>query len=224
MRFEDASEDPYVRMPREVLEHFGSDVDAVSARFEGAHYFHGTRVVDPQQFQSRGILPLDEVVEQIWRILYDLVQAEVSSEQWDEVRRLIESGAGGHDGWLYRLKTGSRLHYGPHALLVREFLFMPQETGSHDYLACPEIVQDISRCFKSVHGIDLEERFCRAAVPCIVKFRRTDTCLEATRIALWYAFSKLREGRLTSNANGGFDGRGQPIPPDDVMGIEVIAS
>ncbi len=67
-------EAPWKRMPREVLERFGTSVDDI--RFEGAYYFHGTRALDHERFRSHGILPLDQMVEQIWPKLYDLVRNE----------------------------------------------------------------------------------------------------------------------------------------------------
>jgi hypothetical protein len=44
-RFESGSEDPQKLMPRDVLEQFGLALDDI--RFVGAYYFHGTRVLHP---------------------------------------------------------------------------------------------------------------------------------------------------------------------------------
>jgi hypothetical protein len=98
-------------MPREVPEQFGTTVD--DARFGGAYYFHGTRVRDPGSFLRQGILPLDQMVEQIWSMLYEFVCEERTQKQWAEFRKAIETDACGHDGDLYRLKTRDRLHLGP---------------------------------------------------------------------------------------------------------------
>ncbi len=49
-------------------------------------------------------------------------------------------------------------------MLVRETLLDPSATNSHDYLGCPEIVQDIARCYQSAYGVDLETRFLPARV------------------------------------------------------------
>lgn len=219
-RFSNYSEDPYRRMPRELLETLGRDVNALTV--DGAFYFHGTRSLDPDDFYRHGVLPLDQMVERIWSTLYELVRDGCTEDEWADFRRAVESDAGGHDGFLYRLKAGDRVHFGPYALLVREIFFDPSATGSHDYLGCPEIVQDIARCYRSACGFDLETRFCESSQAVIVRFRSTDVWEGALPTALWYVFAKLRDDELTSNANGGFDGHGRAVPPEDVVAVEVV--
>jgi hypothetical protein len=107
---------------------------------------------------------------------------------------------------------------------VRETFFQPRSTGSHDYLSCPEIVQDIARCFSSAHGINLERRFCDAAKPCIVKFRSTQLRPGAINAALWYAYTKLRDGEVRSNSNYSFDGDGEAVPAPDVVEVEIVST
>lgn len=219
-RFADNSQDPYLRMPRELLASLDRDIAVV--RLDGTFYFHGSRVVDPDALGREGILPLDQMIERIWPMLYEFVRDERSPDEWAIFRRGVEQKTGGHDCDLYRLKTGDHIHFGPHALLVREIFFDPNATRSHDYLGCPEIVQDIARCYESVYGVDLESRFCAGSVPVIVKFRSTDVWEGSLPAALWYTCSMLRDGELTSNANGGFQGAGRAVPPKDVVAVEVV--
>jgi len=216
----DSSEDPYVRLPRELLDGLGRGAETVS--FDSAFYFHGTRVTDPDSFYRDGILPLDDVIERLWAGLFELVRDERSTEEWAAFRRDVERDAGGHDGFLYRLKTGDRLHFGPYGVLVRETLLDPSATSSHDYLGCPEIVQDIARCYQSVHDVDLEARFCAASRPIIVKFQSSDVWAGALPTALWFVYAKLRHDELTLNARGGFDGEGRAVPPEDVVDVKVV--
>ena len=136
--------------------------------------------------------------------LRELAGDEITDEEWADFRNSVEAGAGGHDGVLYRLKTGGRIHFGPFGLIMRETFFDPYATGSHDYLGCPEIVQDISRCYTSARGGDLERRFCEAAKGCIVKFRSANCRPGDVKAALWYAYTKLRDGEISSNANYAF--------------------
>jgi hypothetical protein len=110
-RFEEAPEDPWQLMPREVLGAFGADADTLAARFEGAYYFHGTRAIDPEAFGRRGIQPLDQIVDGLWATLRELA-GDVADAEWDALRRSVEADACGHDGYLYRLKTGGRIHFG----------------------------------------------------------------------------------------------------------------
>jgi hypothetical protein len=197
-------------------------VDIDTLRLEGAFYFHGTRALDPGNFAARGLLPLGQFVDEIWAMLYQLVRAECSEGEWAAFRRAVESGAGGHDGWLYRLKTSDALHHGPHALLVRAVLLEPESTGSHDYLACPEIVQDIARCYKTAYGVDLEALFRSRAVGCIVKFRSGILLPQAVRAACWYLFTAVREQELSSHSAWGFDAQGVAIPPGSVVQVELV--
>jgi hypothetical protein len=214
-RFSDTSEAPYERMPREVLSELGTDASLI--QLEDVYYFHGTRVVDPNEFLRRGILPFPEIIEQIWRTLYELLRRthEFNLDQWNDFRRSVESK---HP---YNVKAENKFDHGPNAFVVRELLFHPG-TARHDYLACPEIVQDIARFFRSAHGVDLEERFCSESKACIVKFRSSKKPSDVLTPVLWYLFSMLRTGEVTENAEGGFAGEGILVPPEDVIAVEVI--
>jgi hypothetical protein len=57
------------------------------------------------------------------------------------------------------------------AWLRSECLLDPEATLSHDYLGCPEIVQDTAGCYASTFTVDLERYFCDATVACIVRVR-----------------------------------------------------
>jgi len=228
-RFESGSEDPQKLMPREVLEQFGLALDDI--RFVGAYYFHGTRVLHPERFLSYGILPLDQMVEEIWAMLYELVRSDRTEKQWSEFRAIVEQGdssAYGHDcehfSGLYRLKTRAdrRRLLGPYGLLVREVFVDPQATWSHDYLASPEIIRDIAICYRAIFGVDLERRFHDASKPCIIKFRTDHGELGAVITALWYVYRKLRGEKVTDIVGWSFDGEGVLVPPEAITAIEVV--
>lgn len=161
-RFSDSSEDPWHRMPRELLANLAVDAEI---RVESACFFHGSRVPDPAVFWREGILPLDRVLERIWTTLFELVGDTIAAEEWAGFRRSIESVAGDDNGWMYRLKTDGPMQYGPQALLVRDVFLDPAVTGSHDYLSCPEIVQDIASCFHASYAVDLEALYRASTVP-----------------------------------------------------------
>jgi hypothetical protein len=221
-QLEDTTEDPWERMPREVLERLGIDIETVVERFDGAYYFHGTRAIDPEAFRQRGILPLDQMVDELWATLREFAGDEITNEKWAEFRRSVEAGAGVHDGFLYRLKTGGRIHFGPFGLVVRETFFEPGSTRSHDCLGCPEIVEDIAACFASAHEINLERHFCDAAKPCIVMFRSATCRPGDVKAALWYAYTKLRGGEISSNSNYSYDGEGKAVAAEDVVNVEIV--
>jgi hypothetical protein len=219
--FDVADEDPFRLMPNEVLAGFGIDIDTVVIPY--ACFFHGSRVLDPNGFRRDGILPLDRMIEPIWSELRSFTCDVCSDAEWSKFRRWVEDSGGGHGGFLYRLKTGDRMHFGPQALTVRQVLVEPDQTPSHDYLGCPEIIEDIASCFETAHGVDLRTRFCDASHPVIVKFTSTNVWNGVLPTALWYVYDWLRDGELTSQAGGGFDGAGAPVSPDDVIEVERVA-
>jgi hypothetical protein len=44
----------------------------------------------------------------------------------------------------------------------------------------------------------------------------------AGRVALWYIFSILRNGELTTNARSGFDLEASRSPTQDVVQVEIV--
>ncbi len=221
--FADHAEDPWEQMPRELTEHFGASVDEVRARFDGAFYFHGTRVVDPDAFYRRGILPLDHMIDPLWSTLRELAPRDLTNEDWALFVNSVESGVDNQDTRLYRLKTGSGLSFGPFGLLVREILLDPGAASSHDYLRTPEIIEDIARAYLTAYGVDLQALFCAASHPCVVTFKRRQLRPGAVKAALWYSYTKVRDGELTMSANWSFDGSGYPVPPEDIVSVKIIS-
>jgi hypothetical protein len=223
-RFSDHRVDPR-RMPREVLETLGTATELI--HFDECAVFHGTRAINPESFRLRGILTLDEVLDEIWEMLHGLAGADIGDTEWAELRQSVERGdLDTQSAWLYRFKaagggTSVEQNRGPFAMVVREFFLRPTETGSYDYLGCPEIVQDICECVHDTTGINLEARFQKASSPCVVEFRDL-VQPGAVEAALWYVFSIFREGELTLNARMGYDRGGRSVPPADILGVEVV--
>jgi hypothetical protein len=213
--------EPPHSMPDDVLSGFGTERERVAERFVGACYFHGTRTLDPGAFRRRGILPLSDMLDEVWDILHSLVAVEINQRDWMAFRMSIEQGAGGDSGWAYRVKTGDPRNHGPCGTLVREMVLAPP-SFVHDYLDCPEIIQDIARSYEAAFGTDLERRFRAVSTPCIVKFRSKDVCSGTVESALWYAYAKLRGEKIGFEANAGTPGNGRRVPPGDVL--DVVAA
>jgi hypothetical protein len=190
------------------------EVTDADVAFEGAYYFHGTRVFDPATFRQEGIQPLGKVIDRLWTSLHTLVADTVTDMQWRRLRAAIEAGAGDGD-YQYCLKTEHPSLHGPYALLAREH-HLPRE-GHHDYLAIPEIVEDIARSC----GLDLAQRFQDATTPCVVKFRTACADTDILHASFWYIHGILHDGKPGWLAQCDYDGRGQVVPPEDVIGIEL---
>jgi hypothetical protein len=201
--------------PREMFRRL--DLTSADVSFEGAYYFHGSRVFDRARFAEEGILPLGQVIDRLWTSLHTLVADTVTEADWRQLRADIEAGGGGHSGSLYRLKTnGSGRLGGPYALLARQH-HLPRD-GHHNYLAIPEIVEDIARCC----GLDLAERFRAATTPCIVKFRTASMNADVLNAGFWYIHGMLHDGMPGWLAQCDYDGRGKPVLQDEVVAVELI--
>jgi hypothetical protein len=185
-----------------------------------AYWFHLSRVTNPKCFEA-GIFPLDAQLIRIWEDLERLAVNLVSIEDWHAFR----SGAKrthSHHGGLYGMKVRDRMHWGPFAILVREAAFRSREIGNHDYLATPEIVEDICMSFKATFGIDLLTIFEAHSRPCIVKFWEDCPHEGVVSAAINYAYAVLHGNELSIDTNTCFDGRAIPITPARIIGINEI--
>jgi hypothetical protein len=212
-------EDPWVAVPRILLAEVGVDIGDVS--FDGAYYFHGTRVLRPHAFLRDGILPLGVMLDQLWADLYSLCDGEVSPAQWGALRCGLEGETrtplhDEHSAWLYRIKFASQFHHGPYASLVRAHTLDPIE-GQHDYLKSPEIVEDIARCL----GLGLQARFEAQARSCIVKFRHSEVNQQTVEAALLFVLAWVHGQPLGRDSVYGVDCRGA-VPAADVMYVDEI--
>jgi hypothetical protein len=219
--FDDTSQDPLVRMPREVSARLDRDIASVG--FEGSIYFHATRVLDPNCFGREGILPLGMMLEHIWGMLFDLVSDVCSAADWSSFRQWWNEGGDGPDGGLYRSKVNSQLAQGPYGILVQEMFFRRGEVNISNFLECPEIVQDISRCFEAHRGVDLQSRFCEASTPVVVSFRGPYTGVGSVEAAFWYVYNQVRDGSMSNNSDCCFDGWGSPVEVEQIISIVEVS-
>jgi len=207
-------EHPWVVIPHMVFA--AVDVDITRVSFDAMHLVHGTRTVDPTSFEREGILPLGKMVDRIWRMLRDLCP-EMTDSEWARFRGDVEVGNKFDAAWLYQHKVGRPSLHGPYGSLVREHTCYPI-AGEHDYLASPEIIEDIARC----SSFDLQERFNAAAKKCTVTFQERVVPLPAIEAALLYVYSKTRGETLSRASIYGHDCRGVGVEPHDIVAVECI--
>jgi hypothetical protein len=210
-------EDPFALMPRRVFASLGRSIRDL--RFVRGHFFHGSRVVDPDVFFRRGILPLARIIDEIWDVLYRLVETDCPKDKWDSFRRDMESQGCGDSGDIYRERLRHPLHHGPDSYLIRDALLRP-DAAWHDYLKIPEIVQDITRCY----GKDLEARFRAATVACIVEFEGPiDSPETAANTACWYLLDVVRGDRTSAEHLGwGPSLHGIAVTPESVIAVKTV--
>jgi hypothetical protein len=207
------------RMHRPPEDLLFAEVEGMAAgpiSYDRTCWFHLTRANLDSSF-SDGILPLGTSKNLIWDFLGSLVDPRISPELWTAFRRDMGSS---HWACLYDMKVASRDHWGPFAILVRGHAFSAQETGSHDYLCAPEIVEDICRCFSGRFDFDLLESFKANTRACVVKFAEDTPRPDCVRAAVYHLYNRARRFDCSMHCNTCYDGQGVPVRPDQILKVE----
>jgi hypothetical protein len=182
----------------------------------GISWFHLTRTLAETTF-SDGILPLGAALPKLWDMLVSIPKARIKR------RRLEELRTNGVPNYQYNLKAPHKLHHGPYAMLVRESAFNSSEIGNHDYLALPEIIEDICRGYQDKFKESIQDEIMAALRPCIVKFEdRSGTRSDVIGPALQYCLCKAWNEELHIHANTCFDGGGETVPFESIQRIDFL--
>ncbi|GEM49778.1 hypothetical protein [Deinococcus cellulosilyticus] len=184
----------------------------------GVHWFHLTRVFPGTTFEE-GIQPLGDRLHVLWDQLEPLALQHITAANWQDFKRHL---APHHNHDLYNLKIKDRQHWGPYALLVREVAFSPRTLGNHDYLATPEIIEDICVCFHERFGMNLLPQYQQHTQPCIVTFVGPADREDVLPTSLFYAYQSYHNEELTWHANTCFDGEGHLIPATAIRNIMIL--
>ncbi|WP_297573612.1 hypothetical protein [uncultured Deefgea sp.] len=180
-------------------------------------WFHTTRILPGTVF-SEGILPLNAALPLLKEML---IQAIDDLNIREQLRRSLESGC--IADFHYSYKTQNSIHWGPYGILVKEVAFHSQKLSQHDYLAMPEIIEDICNGFQKTSGIDLMPEYSAKLKPAIIKFvhpnNSDELCLAA---ALCYVYSQIHSGAPCSNSVFCFDGENNPVPPQHILKMEIV--
>lgn len=180
-------------------------------------WFHTTRVLPGTTF-SEGILPLNAALPALKERLIEAVDDPSLKAQLRYA--LHVGGVGDHH---YANKTQNSMHWGPYAILVREVASCAADLSQHDYLAMPEIIEDICNGFDGPVRDELLTVFSAKLRPAVVKFTAPVDQGEAyIATALCYVRSMIQEGRLDTNSVICFDGENYPVPPHDILKVEFV--
>lgn len=195
----------------EVVAQFGMPRNPTSV-----YWFHLTRTTRSNDF-SQGLMPLGEVLELLWKTLIELAPSPLVK------RNLLDLKNSGVNNFHYNLKSPDKFHWGPYAILVREVAFHAHSLSQHDYLAMPEIIEDICNGYESAYGTSIIDVYESAFVPCIVKFRSDCNYPKACiRAALCYVRTHMRGERPDGGTVMCFDGNGTQIPPSSIVSVEYV--
>lgn len=181
-------------------------------------WFHGTRVPKGTTF-TEGLLPLGE---QIPRLMDMLVEALENDFDKQSVKSAFER-RGGY-AFHFANKLNDSIHWGPYAFLVKDVVTSRNSLGQHDYLAMPEIIEDLCEEVKNANGLELLSQFREKLQPVIVKFKAPagDSAEYALSVAICYLNSVVHEGQASSNSVWCFDGKGNAVPPRDILKVEEV--
>ncbi|PEF94031.1 hypothetical protein [Bacillus cereus] len=206
-----------------LLEQIKKLIRKTDINYDRTVWFHGTRTNN--DFKD-GILPLGEVIENIWDNLYKLVQKEISLEMWTEFRSNVENGLGGDGAYHYNLKINLKKAWGPYGLLIREITFIPPEkfsdVGNHNYIKIPEIIEDICLEFDKKYQLNLKERFEDNSSKCIVHFYTFNTKEKYIGSALHYLYLCFHDFEMDNNCSIAFDGEGVKVPSEHILSVELL--
>jgi hypothetical protein len=191
---------------------------AKSLTYDATCWFHLTRAGSDTNFEQ-GILPLGIQIDSIWDSLFDLLEGSFPNDKWSDFRHSVETDSSHHLAKIYRLKTTRQHLWGPYAILIQDMAFDAKAHGNHDYLGIPEIIDDICTCFQQYSGINIRDVYVQRTRSCIIKFINSVTSLDYLKSAIKYLYLLNHKTSLVAAETYSFDGRGQPVPPDQILKI-----
>lgn len=185
---------------------------------QGTCWFHLGRTCAVGSY-SRGLLPLGQVLPELWDLLESCTSPHVTLAQWQD----FKANLGNHRlAWLYEQKVQDERQWGPHGMLFKEAAFQPERYGQQDFLEASETVMDICRCFQGTFGVDLLEGYRRATEPCVVQFWTPGTSKTAWVKAVYWVYGKLQGLEITPQHNLFWDARGCSVSGHQILHIEVL--
>ncbi len=185
--------------------------------FDAICGFHCTRTLPSNTFTD-GLLPLHQSIDKIWNYLFTLVEKQLTTQQWANLRDSISS-SDNRFAYQYNLKFRDiNAHDGPWAWLIKE-----EGIRNGAYLTISEIVEDICLyCSDIFNKIDLRKLYIDSTVPCIIKFVDYIAPTNATNAlsaAMEYVYNRHRDPDALGGPDYGFSA-GRIIPKDQILMVE----
>ncbi|MBU1248291.1 MAG: hypothetical protein KKB70_06310 [Proteobacteria bacterium] len=208
---------------RSFLDVFG-DIQVVP---EEVIWFHASRMKKNVHFHKEylehGLLPLDSMLmKRVWESLFELVALRITPEEWTEFWVSFEFTERGRKyGSLWRGPSSEVA--GPHALLVRDSIYVIQPDSRKNYLSGSTLVRDICDEFALHFDLDLYRLYLKATTPIIVKFIHpafSPDFLQGVLFHVWMRFHRLFG--LLDPRRVSFSGVGQSVPAASILDVERL--
>ncbi len=187
-----------------VVARLGSDVGAQAQ----VVWFHATRVPRDTPFQQCGLLPLKDCLGGLRQRVEALAGA---------LRIPLDAGVANAS---YGFKLAALEKQGPCAFLLRDAALGLGKT--RNFLKTPEIVEDLAEAVGGARAAEILAEYQRTTPQCLVTFRTRDSRAVIARCALAYCHAWLHGDEDPLFWNRCFDGRGQAVPPSDLLSIEWL--
>lgn len=182
-------------------------------------FYHGSRLParlkgDASPFTDRGILPLNEVSDEILDFAYTLCKDKITLPRWQDFKNILMTDM----TISYRLQNDT----GPFACLVSDHLL----SGDHPHGAYADegsdFIDDLSRIIqKDLEIEDFYTTYCDNTIPVIIKFTVSKNlerygAIKDTVSYAWRSFLKIDHSTLYAT----YSGEGNAVPATDIL--EVI--
>ena len=140
--------------------------------FSHCSWFHLTRCSPKESFQE-GLLPVPDVIDKIWRLLFDINSHRISNKKWNNFRKLFESSCLCHsvkEMQTYHDSVTVLHHQGPNGVLIGD-LGAIICLGQAHFFDTPEIINWICNAYSNEFGHQLADDFIYSTRPCEIKFK-----------------------------------------------------
>jgi len=195
-----------------------------SCFIDNVYWFHFTRQISPNQFQS-GLKPVLYVIDEIWDFLYYLATTKISKSDWELFRKKVETSTSHYSAVMYqeKLETNScSTQIGPYGFLIKHVSCVEEDLIQSHYLKYPEIVYHICDSLKELEQIDIFDLFEKNTKPCIVKFQYNCKNQNVLGDALYLLYCLLNDKKTSVEFLPSFTTRGKTIPQNNIVKIDYL--
>lgn len=193
-----------------IITHNDSPLNSILSKTEYLAYglwFHSTRTHDSEKIREKGLFPTSRIKSDLKKFLENLSHG------------LTSFG-------IYKNQAGASMKIamgkeddGPHAFLLKRL------DCENNFLEIPEIIEDIAGEILGEQSDLLVERYKKISKPCFVIFFAPISQDDFLAAFLWIflIFHNQPEEHLISEIKArNFNGKGSPVPPNDIYDIEFI--